>query len=131
MSEKEVPLPSTPLKDEEAAAWVVRLDSDQRTRQDEARFSDWLEEDDHNAGRFEEVLDTWNDLGALKGNSQAHAILGTLYETGPPGTQDDTNKRSRWSVGRPRYGDPDTGNIQRHGARDYVGEWSGLLRCST
>ena len=38
MSEKEEPLQGTPLKDEEAHAWVVRLSSDQRTRQDEQRL---------------------------------------------------------------------------------------------
>jgi transmembrane sensor len=97
MSEKEEPLPGTSSQqDEEAYAWVVRLSSDQRTQQDVQRFEQWLAEDEDNAARFEEGAILWDELGGLKGNPDAHAALGHLYDSGA--IQD--NERERWRGGR-------------------------------
>jgi transmembrane sensor len=80
MSEKEESLGQVSAKDEEACAWVVRLSSDQRTRQDQARFEQWLEEDEGNASRFDEGLSFWDELGQLGSYEEAHATLGHLYD---------------------------------------------------
>lgn len=84
MAEKKDPgLQGTMSKDEEAYAWVVRLESDQRTSDDAVRFEQWLREDDGNAGRFADGLALWDELGGLKGSSEAHAALGHLYSVSP------------------------------------------------
>jgi transmembrane sensor len=82
MSEKEVPLPDANIKDDEASAWVVRLSSDQRTRQDEARFRQWLDEDPCHPAEFEESLSVWDELGTLRHDPDAHAALSHLYDAG-------------------------------------------------
>ena len=96
MSEKEVPLPDVTIKEDEAHAWVVRLSSDQRTRADEQRFREWLDEDDANGARFEAGQTMWDQLGALRRNPDAHAALGHLYEAGP--LQD--NHPQAWTASR-------------------------------
>jgi transmembrane sensor len=96
MNRKEEELPSTSLKDEEAYAWVVRLSSDQRTRQDEKRFQAWLEEDEGNSAKFEEGLCLWDELGSLRRSPEAHAALDHLYDVRP--LQD--NEPSRWLTNR-------------------------------
>ena len=40
----------------EAAAWLARMRADDRTRDDEVRFRQWLAADPINAERFEHVL---------------------------------------------------------------------------
>src|SRR5688572_7893608 len=80
MSKKEEPLASAALKEEEAYAWVVRLASDQRTRQDEQRFQQWLDEDPRNAAQFEQGLSLWDELGTLRQSPEAHAALDHLYD---------------------------------------------------
>jgi transmembrane sensor len=82
MSEKEELLSQEAQKEEEAYAWVVRLSSDQRTRQDEQRFEQWLQEDEHNAARFDQGMSLWETLGALRHSSDAHAALRHLYDAG-------------------------------------------------
>jgi transmembrane sensor len=49
----------------EAAAWLARLRADHRTREDEARFRQWLA-DPINAERFEYVSTIWEDMDALR-----------------------------------------------------------------
>jgi transmembrane sensor len=50
----------------EAAAWLARLRADDRTRDDEARFREWLAADPINAERFEYVSTIWDDMDALR-----------------------------------------------------------------
>lgn len=50
----------------EAAAWLARLRADDRTRDDEARFRQWLAADPVNAERFEHVSTIWDDMDALR-----------------------------------------------------------------
>ena len=50
----------------EAAAWLARLRADDRTREDEARFRQWLAADPINAERFEYVSTIWDDMDALR-----------------------------------------------------------------
>jgi transmembrane sensor len=83
MSKEDTPLPVRLTKEDEAYAWVVRLDSDQRTQQDEARFDQWLDEDPANGSRFEEALSFWDDLGGLKHSEEARVALGDLYDASP------------------------------------------------
>lgn len=96
MREKEDPVSAMPSKDEEAHAWVVRLSSDQRTRQDERRFKAWLDEDEENSARFEQGLAMWDALGALKRSPEAHEALGHFYEAAA--VQD--NELNSWMASR-------------------------------
>jgi transmembrane sensor len=96
MSEKEGPLPAREARDEEASAWVVRMASDQCTRQDEAEFEQWLGEEEGNRERFEEGFDFWNELGSLSENPDALAELGHLYSHAPQGEFGP----ARWSGSR-------------------------------
>jgi transmembrane sensor len=50
----------------EAAAWLARLRADDRTRDDEMRFRQWLAADPVNAERFEHVSTIWEDMDALR-----------------------------------------------------------------
>jgi transmembrane sensor len=50
----------------EAAAWLARLRADDRTREDEVRFRQWLAADPVNAERFEYVSTIWEDMDALR-----------------------------------------------------------------
>jgi transmembrane sensor len=50
----------------EAAAWLARLRADDRTREDEVRFRQWLAADPINAERFEYVSTIWDDMDALR-----------------------------------------------------------------
>lgn len=50
----------------EAAAWLARLRAHDRTREDEARFREWLAADPINAQRFEHVSTIWDDMDALR-----------------------------------------------------------------
>ena len=50
----------------EAAAWLARLRAEDRTRDDEIRFRQWLAADPRNAERFEHVSTIWDDMDALR-----------------------------------------------------------------
>jgi transmembrane sensor len=50
----------------EAAAWLARLRAEDRTREDEVRFRQWLAADPLNAERFEYVSTIWEDMDALR-----------------------------------------------------------------
>ena len=50
----------------EAAAWLARLRAQDRTREDETRFRQWLAADPINAERFEHVSTIWDDMDALR-----------------------------------------------------------------
>lgn len=58
-------LPSLGPDYAEAAAWLARLRADDRTRDDEVRFRQWLA-DPINAERFEYVSTIWEDMDALR-----------------------------------------------------------------
>ena len=60
---------------EEAADWVVRLGSDQRTRADEEAFQAWLDQDDAHRRAYADHAALWAGLGRLAGDEQARAIL--------------------------------------------------------
>jgi transmembrane sensor len=55
----------------EAAAWLARLRADDRTRDDEVRFRQWLAADPINAERFEHVSTIWDDMDALRDVSRS------------------------------------------------------------
>lgn len=59
-------LPTVPPDYAEAAAWLARLRAEHRTRDDEARFRQWLAADPVNAERFEHVATIWDDMDALR-----------------------------------------------------------------
>lgn len=59
-------LPSLGPDYAEAAAWLARLRADDRTRDDEVRFRQWLTADPINAERFEYVSTIWEDMDALR-----------------------------------------------------------------
>lgn len=61
--------------DEEAASWVVRLSSDQRTRADEAAFKDWLAGDPARANAYAEHHAIWAGIGGLAENDEARDLL--------------------------------------------------------
>lgn len=58
--------PPVPPDYAEAAAWLARLRAEHRTRDDEARFRQWLAADPINAERFEHVSTIWDDMDALR-----------------------------------------------------------------
>jgi transmembrane sensor len=72
---------------ENAAQWVIRLGSDQRTGQDEAAFRDWLEETPEHAEAFAEQQALWSDVGALSENDDAKAFLTRSEEPKPAFTR--------------------------------------------
>lgn len=59
-------LPSLGPDYAEAAAWLARLRAENRTREDEVRFRQWLAADPVNAERFEYVSTLWEDMDALR-----------------------------------------------------------------
>jgi transmembrane sensor len=61
--------------EDEAASWVVRLASDQRTRADEAAFREWLAGDPAHADAFGECHAVWAGLGALADQEEARETL--------------------------------------------------------
>lgn len=82
MTSKRPPPQAEATGAEEACGWVVRRESASRTRDDDAQFHDWLEQDPENASRFAEGSALWNALGALKDSPEAHAALEHLYDAG-------------------------------------------------
>jgi transmembrane sensor len=59
-------LPSLGPDYAEAAAWLARLRADDRTRNDEERFRQWLAADPINTERFEYVSTIWEEMDALR-----------------------------------------------------------------
>lgn len=60
---------------EEAAEWVVRLHSDQRTRADDEAFRAWLDQDEANRAAYADHAALWAGIGLLADNAEARAIL--------------------------------------------------------
>jgi len=57
----------------EAADWLARLRADDRSPEDEAAFSAWLNADPGHAVAFEAVNAIWESVGALPANT---ALMG-------------------------------------------------------
>jgi transmembrane sensor len=60
---------------DEAAAWVVRLNSDQRTRADLDAFQAWLDQGEAQRRAYADHASLWAGLGLLADSEAAHAIL--------------------------------------------------------
>ena len=66
-----------------AAAWVARLGSDQRTRADDEAFEAWLAADPARAAAYADHAELWAGVGALAGDAQARAVLGAELRAPP------------------------------------------------
>ncbi len=66
-----VPLPE-PIR-AEAAVWLARLHSDQRSEEMERNFRDWLAGNAQRAAAFERMTNTWEATGALRSRPAAVA----------------------------------------------------------
>jgi len=60
---------------QDAAAWVARMGSDQRTRADEEAFAAWAVADPARAADYDQHAELWDGLAALGGDAQARAVL--------------------------------------------------------
>lgn len=70
---------------DEASAWIARLRCDSVSAADKRRFSQWLNRSQQHEKAFDEVLDTWEDLGAaaflplevgeIEPDRQRHSVL--------------------------------------------------------
>ena len=58
-----------------AAAWIARLGSDQRTRADDEAFEAWLAADPAHADQYAEHAELWHGLASLGGDADARAAL--------------------------------------------------------
>jgi transmembrane sensor len=67
---------------EEAAAWVARLEGRAPAADERAQFDDWIGRSPTHAAAYQDALQTWRDLAAMRGNEQYRALLGepTLRE---------------------------------------------------
>jgi len=67
---------------EEAAAWVARLEGRAPAADERAQFDDWIGRSPTHAVAYQDALQTWRDLAAMRGNEQYRALLGepTLRE---------------------------------------------------
>jgi transmembrane sensor len=77
------------LLQDDAARWVVRLHSDQVTREEEAQFDAWLKVDPAHAEAYAEHAANWQAVGGLSANPLAREIL----RRGPAAKA----PRSRWT----------------------------------
>ncbi len=68
----------TTAAQEEAACWVVRLNSDQRTRADETAFRAWLERDPAHADAYADCAALWDGVADLVATDEAHETLRPL-----------------------------------------------------
>ena len=59
----------------EAAGWVVRLHSDQRTQADQDAFRDWLDADPAHLEAFSANAAIWDSMGAWGDNREAREVL--------------------------------------------------------
>jgi transmembrane sensor len=60
---------------EQAAAWVVRMSSDQRTRADEDGFEQWLGDDPAHGQAYADHFLLWDGMAQLSDDEEARAIL--------------------------------------------------------
>ncbi len=64
--------------DEQAAFWVVRLHSDQRTRADEEAFRAWMERDPAHADAYADCAALWDGVANAVETEEAREILQSL-----------------------------------------------------
>ena len=77
---------------EQAAHWVVRLHSDQRTRADEEAFRAWLEQDPAHADAYADCAALWDGAELALVTDEAHEIMKPLRT--PPGPPARLNRRT-------------------------------------
>lgn len=67
---------------DEAAAWVVKLDGRAPVADQRAAFDDWIGRSPAHPAAYEQALQTWRDLAAMRGSEQYRTLLGnpTLRE---------------------------------------------------
>ncbi|HKS55841.1 MAG TPA: FecR domain-containing protein [Steroidobacteraceae bacterium] len=67
---------------DEAAAWVVRFDGRAPEAEQRAAFDDWIGRSPAHTAAYENALQTWRDLAAMRGSEQYRSLLGkpTLRE---------------------------------------------------
>jgi transmembrane sensor len=67
---------------EEAAAWVAQLEGQAPAADERARFEDWIGRSPTHASAYQEALQTWRDLAAMRESGQYRSLLGqpTLRE---------------------------------------------------
>lgn len=68
-----------PRPPDTAAAWVVRMDSDQRTRQDEEALRDWLRAHPEAARDCAAQRRLWDGVAALAEDPEARALLRGMH----------------------------------------------------
>lgn len=66
---------TTAYEPHDAAAWVARLGSDQRTRADDEAFEAWLAADPAHVGQYAEHAELWDGLETLRGDAEARGAL--------------------------------------------------------
>lgn len=81
---------------QDAAWWVARLGSDQRTRADEEAFEAWLAADPAHATQYAEHAELWAGVAALRADDEARAIL--LGETPPAPRRPVLSRRAAMGV---------------------------------
>lgn len=67
--------PDTTPEPQDAAAWVARLGSDQRTRADEEAFDAWLAADPTHAVQYADHAELWSGVSALAADDEARSLL--------------------------------------------------------
>ncbi len=66
----------TATEPRDAAGWVARLGSDQRTRADDEAFEAWLAADPAHAAQYAEHAELWDGLRTLSADAEAREALG-------------------------------------------------------
>jgi transmembrane sensor len=61
---------------DEAAAWVAQLEGRAPVADERARFDEWIARSPAHAAAYEEALQTWRDLAAMRGSERYRALLG-------------------------------------------------------
>lgn len=75
--------PAIAAIDAEAAAWCVRMASDQVTLEDERAFAAWLAAAPEHRARYDAHAATWGGIGALREDPEALRALSSLRARAP------------------------------------------------
>lgn len=81
--------------DQAAAAWVVRMHSDQRTQNDDLAFQTWLEERPEHAETYASFLRLWDGIAELDSGPLANQVLHRNLPTACAGIAKWTALRDR------------------------------------
>ena len=68
----------------DAADWVVRAHSDQRTSDDDQALREWLAASPENAAEFRIVRTLWDEIGDLRDDAQVQGALRNISEPAAP-----------------------------------------------